>query len=259
MHDNAPLTAVVDDDEGFGEALARMLVATGYRVRVFRSAWDFLENVSGSGTACALIDVRMPGLDGVDLLSELRTADEYVPTIFITAVGDVTTIVDAMKAGAIDLLSKPFGAEALLSAVAHAIEVGRQANRERRDLADLWRRFARVTPREAEVCALVARGLPNKVVAARIGTSEKTVKVHRARGLSKAGARSVPDLVRMVDTLVAHRALRQLRIDGTLASRPRAVDILLDAVGANPFRLEAETAEAWTDAHYARARGTLIH
>ena len=245
MRDEPPLVAVVDDDAPVGAALARLLTAIGYRVRVFASAWEFLEEMPGSSPACALIDVRMPELDGPALLRELRAADEYVPAIFMTAIGDVTTIVDAMKAGAIDLLSKPFTADALLVAVTHAIDVGRLTNVERRGLADLWRRFARVTPREAEVCALVSRGLANKVVAARIGTTEKTVKVHRARGLLKLGARSLPDLVRMADALVAHRELRQLRVEGVLVPRPRAADILLDVFGASQANPAIATATAW--------------
>lgn len=231
MRDEPALVAVVDDDVAVGAALARLLTATGFRARVFTSAWAFLEDLSSaSSPACALIDVRMPELDGPALLREVRAADEYVPAIFMTAIGDVTTIVDAMKVGALDLLSKPFTADTLLASVSRTIALGRLANDERHGMADLWRRFARVTPREAEVCALVARGLANKVVAARIGTTEKTVKVHRARGLLKLGARSLPDLVRMADALVTHREQRQMRVDGVLVARPRAAEIVLDVL-----------------------------
>jgi FixJ family two-component response regulator len=247
MRDDPPLIAVVDDDVPVGTACARLLAATGYRARVFASAWEFLAEMPASSPACALIDVRMPELDGPALLKELRDADEYVPAIFMTAIGDVTTIVDAMKAGAIDLLSKPFTADALLAAVANAMDVARLTQRERRSLADLWRRLARVTPREAEVCALVSRGLANKVVAARIGTTEKTVKVHRARGLLKLGARSLPDLVRMADALVGHREWRQLRIDGVIVPRPRAAEILLDVLAAQSPRPPIAIDPAWSD------------
>lgn len=245
MRDDPPLIAVVDDDVPVGTACARLLTATGYRARVFASAWEFLAEMPASSPACALIDVRMPELDGPALLKELRDADEYVPAIFMTAIGDVTTIVDAMKAGALDLLSKPFTADALLASVTRTMTLGRLANDERHGMADLWRRFARVTPREAEVCALVARGLANKVVAARIGTTEKTVKVHRARGLLKLGARSLPDLVRMADALVAHREQRQMRVDGVLIARPRAAEIVLDVLATESAQ-RAAAAAAWS-------------
>ena len=245
MRDDLPLVAVVDDDAAVGAALARLLTATGYRVRVFTSAWEFLEDMTTASPACALIDVRMPELDGPALLREVRAADAYVPAIFMTAIGDVTTIVDAMKAGAADLLSKPFTADALLASVRRTIDLGSLESHERHAMADLWHRFARVTPREAEVCALVARGLANKVVAARIGTTEKTVKVHRARGLLKLGARSLPDLVRMADALVAHREQRQLRIDGVLVARPRAAEILLDVLATGDGQRTPATPDAW--------------
>lgn len=244
MRDDPPLVAIVDDDASVARAAARLLGAAGLRARVFGSAWEFLEDAPGESPACALVDVRMPELDGPALLRELGAAGDYVPAIFMTGAGDVPTIVTAMKAGAVDLLPKPFAGDVLLGAVARAIEQGRTTDADRKRLADLWQRFARVTPREAEVCALVARGLANKVVAARIGTTEKTVKVHRARVLLKLGATSLPALVGMVDMLVAHRAVTRLRTDGLVHLRPRAANIVLDLITA-PLGGSGDRTHAW--------------
>lgn len=234
MRDEAPLVAIVDDDPAVGSAVGRLLTATGCRVRTFTSARGFLDDFGADTPECLLVDVRMPDLDGPSLVRTLRAAGEDVPAVFLTATGDVHTVVDVMKLGAFDLLHKPFTADALIGAVSRASTSGRRMMEERRAVADLWRRFATVTPREAEVCALVSAGLSNKRVAAQIGITEKTVKVHRARVLTKMGASSLAAMVRMVDALVATADRSSVRIDGVDAPRPRSVDIAIEVVRRSP-------------------------
>jgi FixJ family two-component response regulator len=148
--------------------------------------------------------------------------------VFMTASGDIPTVVEAMKEGALDLLAKPFSGPSLSAAIAAATDSGRRVREERRALADVWRRLERLTPREAEVCALVACGLLNKRVAARIGTKEKTVKVHRGRVMQKLHLTSIAELIRLVDAVQAERARHAIKLDGAEIVRPHAVDIIID-------------------------------
>jgi FixJ family two-component response regulator len=159
----------------------------------------------------------------------MRARGIDAPLVFITATGDVDTVVRAMKQNAADLLPKPFSADALLGATTRAIEVSRRTEEEHRSLLNLWRLAGRLTPREAEVCALVACGSANKVVAARLGTTEKTIKVHRGRVMSKLAAPSLAEMVRMVDRLIAAESQTSIRLDGTERLRPHPVDIILAA------------------------------
>ena len=228
MRDDAPLVAVIDDDEGTCRAVARFLGAEGYRVRTYTTAREYLDETDAASPSCVLVDIRMPGLDGLELIRTMRDGGGDVPAVFMTASGDIPTVVEAMKEGALDLLAKPFSANTLSSAIATATDSGRRVREERRALADVWRRLERLTPREAEVCALVACGLLNKRVAARIGTKEKTVKVHRGRVMQKLNLASLAELIRLVDMVHAEHARHSIKLDGADITRPHSVDIIVD-------------------------------
>ncbi len=221
------LVAVIDDDEATCQAVARLLIATGHRVRTFTNPREYLEDLDAAAPVCILVDIRMPDVDGLSLVRALRDGGIEAPTIFMTASGHVPTAVEAMKEGAIDLLAKPFSAGELAAAMARAATSAERIFENRRALAGRWRLLERVTPREAEVCALVAGGLPNKSVAVRIGTTEKTVKVHRSRVMQKLHATSLAALVRFVDALLADRDHRVVRLDGLEIVSPRAADIII--------------------------------
>jgi FixJ family two-component response regulator len=226
--DDAPLVAVIDDDEATCRAVARYLGAEGYRVRTYTTAREYLDETDVASPACVLVDIRMPGVDGLELIRTMRDGGGDIPAVFMTATGDIPTVVEAMKEGALDLLAKPFSATTLSAAIAGATDSGRRVREVRRALADVWRKLERLTPREAEVCALVACGLLNKRVAARIGTKEKTVKVHRGRVMQKLNLSSLAELIRLVDTVDAERARRSIKLDGVDVLRPRTVDIIIE-------------------------------
>ncbi|MGH7620164.1 MAG: response regulator transcription factor [Gemmatimonadaceae bacterium] len=228
MRADGPLVAVIDDDEATCRAVARFLGSEGYRVRTYNTAREYLDEADLSSPACVLVDIRMPGLDGLDLIRTMRDGGGDVPAVFMTATGDIPTVVEAMKEGALDLLAKPFSAEMLSTAIAAASDSGRQVRGAREALIDVWRRLERLTPREAEVCALVACGLLNKRVAARIGTKEKTVKVHRGRVMQKLHMTSLAELIRLVDAVQAERSRHSIKLDGVDVARPRTVDIIID-------------------------------
>jgi FixJ family two-component response regulator len=221
-----PLVIVIDDDEGVCRAVARMLTASGYRARNYVRAKDYLEEIDSLDPACIVADIRMPELDGIALVRAMREAGVEAPVIFMTATGDVGTVVSAMKQGAVDLLPKPFGADNLLGALSRAIDASVKSDESHRALVALWRSAAKLTPREAEVCALVACGAPNKIVAVQIGTTEKTVKVHRGRVMQKLAAPSLAELIRMVDRLRAEPDRTMVRLDGIEIERPKAVEII---------------------------------
>jgi FixJ family two-component response regulator len=228
MRDDAPLVAVIDDDEATCRAVARFLGAEGYRVRTYTTAREYLDETDAASPACVLVDIRMPEVDGLDLVRTMRHGGGDVPAVFMTGTGDIPTVVEAMKEGALDLLAKPFSGTTLSTAIAAAADSGRRLRAERRGLVDVWRRLERLTPREAEVCALVACGLLNKRVAARIGTKEKTVKVHRGRVMQKLRLGSLAELIRLVDTVQAERSRHTIKLDGQDVPRPRAADIIID-------------------------------
>ena len=192
MTASAPIVFVVDDDESVRKSLARVMTSAGYAVRTFSSARDFIDSALPAGPCCAVLDVRMPGLSGLELQETLVRAARRMPIVFVTGHGDIAMSVKAMKAGAVDFLTKPFDANALLRAVQVAIA------RDVRD-ADVLSRVETLTPRETEVLALVVSGLLNKQIAGELGIGEKTVKVHRARVMEKMGAGSVAELVRLAD------------------------------------------------------------
>jgi FixJ family two-component response regulator len=192
---------VVDDDASVREAVSSLLRSVGYRPQLFASAQDFLASAKADTPACLLLDVRMRGLGGLDCQRALSEAGWRIPVIFMSGHGDVPMTVRAMKAGAVDFLTKPFRDQDLLDAVGHALEQDRVRRANDLDTAGLRERFDSLSAREREVMAWVVTGRLNKQIAAEIGTSEITVKVHRSNVMRKMHAESVPDLVRMAGRL----------------------------------------------------------
>lgn len=192
---------VVDDDASVREGLQSLLSSVGLRVEAFGSAPDFLGKDLPDAPSCLVLDVRLPGLSGLDFQAELTKADIRIPIVFITGHGDIPMTVRAMKAGAVEFLTKPFRDQELIDAV----QLGLKRDSERRDAekatAGLRARFAALTPREKEVVTLVATGLMNKQIAGDMGVSEITVKLHRGNAMRKMGARSLADLVKMMEAL----------------------------------------------------------
>lgn len=192
-----PVVHVVDDEEAIRDALVMLLESAGHHARSHPDAETFLAAVAPSEPGCVVTDVRMPGMSGLELQQALRRMRADLPVIVITGHGDVAMAVQALKEGAVDFLEKPFDEDQLLRSVAAALDQGERAFRERQGLADLKARLADLTPREREVMDLVVDGQPNKVVAAELDISVRTVEIHRSRVMDKMGARSLSDLVRM--------------------------------------------------------------
>src|SRR6267142_1351195 len=192
---------VVDDDPSVRRSTERLLRLAGLKVQTYSSAREFLGGQRPEGPACLVLDVRMPGLSGMDLQRELAQSGIHIPIIFITAHGDIPMSVRAMKAGAAEFLTKPFRGRSLLDAIRAASERDRSSHKERSETAALRARFEQLTPREREVMALVVAGLLNKQVAGELATTERTIKFHRAHIMQKMKAESLADLVRMVEKL----------------------------------------------------------
>jgi FixJ family two-component response regulator len=188
---------LVDDDAGVLKALSRVLRARGYDVRPYASPQAFLADHDPAAPGCAVLDVAMPGLNGLALQQALTAGETHRPVIFITGKGDVPTSVRAMKAGAIDFLPKPVSDTDLVEAIARAREQDSKARQERAELAAIAAKLAALTPREREVLTHVVAGRLNKQIAGDLGTVEKTIKVHRSRMMEKLGVRTVADLVRL--------------------------------------------------------------
>ena len=190
---------VVDDDASVRRSLTRLLEAAGYTVEAFASAREFLNAAQAPGASCLVLDLRMPGSSGLDLQKTLAQAVHRIPIVFVTGHGDIPMSVQAMKAGAIDFLTKPYAAKDLLDAIRRALDKDtRDLGREARTRS-IHARVETLTPRERQVFALVVTGMLNKQIAAQLGVVEKTVKVHRARVMDKMRAGSVAELVRLAD------------------------------------------------------------
>jgi FixJ family two-component response regulator len=192
---------VVDDDASLREALSRLIRSVGLQVELFASAQEFLQRKQSDVPGCLILDVRLPGISGLEFQRKLAEAKILIPIIFITGHGDIQMSVRAMKAGAVEFLTKPFRHQDLLDAIQLALERDGVRRRREAEIATLQRRFDGLTAREREVLPLVVSGIPNKQIATEIGTSETTVKVHRSQLMRKMGADSLPDLVRMTERM----------------------------------------------------------
>ena len=197
----APVVFVVDDEPLVSASLARLIRSLGVQVQTFATAQEFLRAERPDAPSCLVLDVRLPDVSGPDLQAKLAKAKVHLPIIFLTGHGDIAMSVRAMKAGALEFLTKPCKDQDLLEAIQRALEHDRIARQRRAEVAGLRERYDALTPREREVLPLVVRGLPNKQIAAELGTSEKTIKIHRGRIVQKMKAESLPDLVRMAQAL----------------------------------------------------------
>jgi FixJ family two-component response regulator len=201
MQHDTPTVFVVDDDPLIRNGVRSLIGSVGLRVLTFGSALDFLRSTRPDAPACLVLDVRLPDLSGLDLQRELRKSDIEIPIIFITGHGDIPMTVEAMKAGAVEFLTKPFRGQNLLEAVQGAIARDRAARQERAEIAELRKSFDTLSPREREVLGMVVTGLLNKQIAAELGISELTVKTHRAHIMEKMRAGSLAELVHINDRL----------------------------------------------------------
>ncbi len=196
-----PTIFIVDDDASVRESTTFMLEGVGFNVKTFASAQDFLKAEAREGLGCLILDVRMPGISGLDLQEKLVSAGRPLPVIFITGHGTVPMSVRAMKAGAVDFLQKPFEEQDLLDAIHRAIARQKEERSEREEADQLRQRTKALTRREEEVFSLLVTGMANKEIAHKLGTSERTVKAHRARIMEKMNARTFADLVRFAEKL----------------------------------------------------------
>jgi FixJ family two-component response regulator len=196
-----PIIHVVDDDPSFRTAVTRLLRAAKYAVRGYASAAEFLDSDPCADPGCILLDLRMPGVGGLDLQQSLARMEERLPIIFLTGHGDIPASVRAMKAGAVDFLTKPVRREALLAAVQNALSLDAKGRAARVVLRELHDRYEKLTPREREVLAHVVGGKLNKQIAFDLGTAERTIKAHRASIIDKLGVQSVAELARLAQEL----------------------------------------------------------
>jgi FixJ family two-component response regulator len=201
MTNSRPIVYIVDDEPGVRNSVSSLVRSVGLEVRTFAGGVEFLESKREDAPECLVLDVRMPGISGLELHNKLVQSPFPIPVIFITGHGDIPLAVRVMKAGALEFLTKPFHDQDLLGAIYRAILRSSAARRQQAGMAALRARFASLTPREGEVMEGVVEGLLNKQIAAQSGTSEKTVKAHRGQVMRKMKARSLPDLVRMAQRL----------------------------------------------------------
>jgi FixJ family two-component response regulator len=198
---DVPTVFIVDDDTDVRESLQELLDSVGLHSQSFGTAQEFLSSARGDGPSCLILDVRLPGISGLDLQHELKRGRTRIPIIFLTAHADVPMSVKAMKSGAVEFLTKPFRQQDLLDAVQRSLTRDRIIREKQRDIAELRERYNTLSVREREVMNLVVRGMLNKQIAAEVGASEATVKMHRSQVMKKMQAESLPDLVRMADRL----------------------------------------------------------
>jgi FixJ family two-component response regulator len=199
------VVCIIDDDVSLCEALGSLIRSVGLQVQVFGSAPEFLQSKLPDGPSCLVLDIRLPGLSGLDFQSELAKANIQIPIIFMSGHGDIPMTVRAMKAGAVEFLPKPFRDQDMLDAVQTGLERDRARRRSANDSSKLKASFDSLTPREQEIMGFVTAGLMNKQIAGEIGVSEITVKVHRGSVMRKMGAKSLAELVRMADALGVRR------------------------------------------------------
>lgn len=196
-----PMVFIVDDDESVRKSIARLVKSIGLNAETFPSPQSFLDRKPYNGPCCLVLDVRMPGMSGIDLQRELEKSGLFLPVIFITGYGTVPMSVQAMKNGAVDFLPKPFKDQDLLSAIQQAIDKDKQARKDLAEIEGIQHRIDRLTHREYEVLSLIISGMLNKQVAFHLGISEKTVKVHRARVMEKIQVDSLAELVRLTEKI----------------------------------------------------------
>jgi RNA polymerase sigma factor (sigma-70 family) len=201
MSEPESVVLVIDDDPSVRHAIRRLIGSVGPHVELFGSAKEFLASELPNVPSCLVLDIRLPGISGLDFQNQLAEAKIQIPIVFITAHGDIPMTVRAMKAGAVEFLTKPFRDQDLLDAVQLALERDRVRRQQDSEIAALRERFESLSPREREVVAMVVSGMLNKQIAAQIGTSENTVKVHRSRAMEKMQANSLADLVKMIERL----------------------------------------------------------
>ena len=197
----APIVFVVDNDPAVRRVIKRLLESVGLRVELFGSAEEFRRSERPNTPSCLVLDIRLPGISGLDFQRELAETNIQIPIIFVTAHGDIPMAVRAMKAGAVEFLPKPFRHQDLLDAIQQALALDRARRAHEAEIAILWERFESLTSGERRVLPLVVSGRPNKQIAGEIGTSEATVKVHRSQLMRKMGADSLPELVRMAEKI----------------------------------------------------------
>ena len=201
-----PLVFIVEDDEAIRGALNNLFQSVGLQVELFGSAAEMLQSQLPDVASCLVLDIRLPGLSGLDFQAELARANIHIPIIFMTGHGDIPMSVRAMKGGAVDFLTKPFRDQDMLDAVTVAIERDRKRRETDRIVANLQSYFDTLTPREREILTLISSGLMNKQIAAELGLAEITVKIHRGHIMKKMGAKSLADLLRKAETLEIRRA-----------------------------------------------------
>jgi FixJ family two-component response regulator len=204
-----PMVFIVDDDAAIRETLGSLFRSVNLGVKLFNSAHQFLQSKRPDVVSCLVLDIRLPGISGLDFQAELAEADIRIPIIFMTGHGDIPMSVKAMKAGALDFLTKPFRDQDMLDAVTRALERDQKRRDSEKEVSELRLRFDFLTPRERDVISLVVTGLMNKQIAAELGVTEITVKVHRGHMMRKMRARSMIDLIRMSDLLGIRRAKPQ--------------------------------------------------